>query len=285
MKLVNMFAMLCMGCAQILPPNAASAQLPGSNISYAIAAEGAAYSDIADLVTIAPMIVDITVRKTTKVPAEQAVGVPLPLQRMLIEADVIALIRGDGGVASQVKFLLDVPKDAKGKIPKLKKQRFFIMGSAVPGRPGEVRLVRPGALVANSAANDAMVRSITQEAVQIDAPKKITAISSAFYSPGTVLGDGETQIFLRTQDKQPMSISVSSRAGQQKTWTVSTSELIEETAITPTRFTLLWYRLACGLPRALPPELVASGDGAQAAWAQADYKFVIDALGPCGRKR
>ena len=40
--------------------------------------------------------------------------------RMLIEADVMALIRGEGGIADRVRFVLDVPKDAKGKVPKLK---------------------------------------------------------------------------------------------------------------------------------------------------------------------
>lgn len=258
--------------------------IPASN-AYAVPAESAAYADIADLVTISPMIVDSLIRKTIKIHPEQAIGVPDSMQRVLVIADVLALIRGADGVSSQVKFLLDIPKDARGKIPKLKKQRFFIMGYNVTGRPGEIRLARPDALIAYSEANNVMVRSITKEVVQIDAPHPITGISSAFYSPGTVIGDGETQIFLRTQNRQPLSISVSSRAGMEKQWTVSTSELIEETAATPLRYSLLWYRLACGLPRALPPALVASGDGAHAAWAQADYKFVMDALGPCGRKR
>lgn len=253
--------------------------------SLAVQADGAAYADIADLVVASPLIVDATVRNLQKLAPEQAVGLPANLQRMLVEADVTALIRGQGGITPRIRFLLDVPKDAKGKLPKLKKQRIFLLGSTVSGRPGEIRLSRPNALVQWSAANDALIRTITQEAVQIDAPQRITGITSAFYSPGTVLGEGETQIFLKTEKEQPLSLSILSRPGQEKRWAVSTAEVIDESAAAPAKFTLLWYRLACGLPRTLSSGLVEAAESESAARAQADYKFVLDSLGPCGRKR
>jgi hypothetical protein len=264
----------------------ASAQTaPALPPSLAVQADGAAYADIADLVTISPLIIDATIRNLQKIAPEQAIGVPADRQRMLVEADVTSLIRGQGGITPRVRFLLDVPKDAKGKIPKLKKQRFFLLGNIVNGKPGEIRLSRPNALVQYSPANDALVRGITKEAVLIDAPPKITGIISAFYSAGTVLGEGETQIFLRTAKEQPLSLSILSRPGQEKRWAVSTAEVIDESASAPAKFTLLWYRLACELPRALSPDLVEAADSDNAARAQADYKFVLDSLGPCGRKR
>lgn len=253
--------------------------------AFAIEAETASYADIADLVVISPLIIDVTVRNASKVAPEQAIGVPGSLQRMLIEADVMALIRGEGGIASRVRFVLDVPKDAKGKVPKLKKQRLFLFGSPVAGRTGEIRLSRPNALAYFSSANDALVRRITQEAVLIDAPQRITSVASAFHSAGTVLGEGETQIFLKTEKDQPVSLTVLSRPNQQKQWAVSTAEVIDSSATAPERFTLLWYRLACGLPRSLPTDRIEAARDEDAARAQADYKFVIDALGPCGRKR
>lgn len=263
----------------------AAQTMPVLPSSLAIEPQGASYADIADLVVISPLIVDATVRNAQKVAPEQAIGVPANLQRMLIEADVLALIRGQGGVTPRVRFLLDVPKDAKGKVPKLKKQRLFLMGNTVTGRPGEIRLSRPNALVQWSAENDALVRAITKEAVELDAPPRITGITSAFYSAGTVLGEGETQIFLKTAKEQPLSLSVLSRPGQEKRWAVSTAEVIDESATAPAKFTLLWYRLACDLPRALSPEQVEAAESDNAARAQADYKFVLDSLGPCGRKR
>lgn len=253
--------------------------------SLAVQAQGGSYADVADLVTISPLIVDATIRNLQKVAPEQAVGVPENLQRMLVEADVIALIRGQGGVTPRVRFVLDVPKDAKGKIPKLKKQRMFILGNVVAGRPGEIRLARPNALIQWSAENDVLVRAITKEAVLIDAPQRVTGVISAFYSAGTVIGEGETQIFLKTEREQPLSLSILSRPGQEKRWAVSTAEVIDESATAPAKNTLLWYRLACGLPRTLSYELVEGAESDNAARAQADYKFVIDSLGPCGRRR
>jgi hypothetical protein len=266
--------------------NAASAQ-PVATLppALAIEAESASYSDLADLVVISPLITDVTVRKAAKVAPEQAIGVPTSLQRMLIEADVMALIRGEGGIADRVRFVLDVPKDAKGKVPKLKKQRWFLFGSPVTGRTGEIRLSRPNALANFSPANDALVRRITQEAVLRGAPQRIIGVASAFHSPGTVLGEGETQIFLKTEKDQPVSLTVLSRPNEQKQWAVSTAEVIDSSATAPERFTLLWYRLACGLPRSLPTDRIETARDEDAARAQADYTFVIDALGPCGRKR
>lgn len=280
-KLIAGYAAIMLGFGGM-----ASAQTrPALPSSLAVQADAAAYADIADLVTISPLIIDATIRNLQMIAPEQAIGVPANMQRMLVEADVTALIRGQGGITPRVRFLLDLPKDAKGKIPKMKKQRLFLLGSTVAGRPGEIRLSRPNALVQWSAANDALVRSITQEAVQIDAPQKITGITSAFYSPGTVLGEGETQIFLKTGSDQPLSLSVLSRPGQEKRWAVSTAEVIDESATAPAKFTLLWYRLACDLPRTLSSDLVEAAESDNAARAQADYKFVQDSLGPCGRKR
>ena len=253
--------------------------------SLAVQADSASYADVADLVVISPLILDANIKNLRKIPPEQAVGVPENLQRMLIEADILALIRGQGSVNPRARFLLDVPKDAKGKIPKLKKQRLFLLGSPVAGRPGEIRLSRPDALVQWSPANDILVRTITKEAVQLDAPAKIAGITSAFYSAGTVIGEGETQIFLKTVKDQPLSLSVLSRPGEMKLWAVSTAEVIDESATAPAKFTLLWYRLACELPRSIAPDMVETADSGDMARVQADYNYILDSIGPCGRKR
>jgi hypothetical protein len=253
--------------------------------SFVIEADKASYADIADLVVIAPLIVDMTVRNVQKLSAEQSVGIPTSLERVLVEADVMALIRGEGGITPRIRFLLDVPKNAKGKIPKLQKQRMYLFGRQVTGRPGEVQLARPNALALYSTTNDTLVRAITNEAVQANAPRRITSVSGAFHSAGTVLGEGETQIFLKTDNDQPLSLTILSRPGQQKKWAVSTAEIIDASATAPQRFTLLWYRLACDLPRSLLSDRIEGASNADITRAQADYKFVIESLGPCGRKR
>jgi hypothetical protein len=271
--------------ALFLPASIALAQPSASPASFAVPATNTSYADVADLVVISPLIVDATVKKATKVPLEQAVGVPANLQRMVIEADVTALVRGNDGIAGTVRFLLDVPKDAKGKIPKLKKQRYFVLGSKATGAPGTIRLSRPDALVAWSASNDAMLRAITKEAVIIDAPQPIIGLTSGFHSPGTIIGEGETQIFVEAKGNQIYSLSVFSQPGSPKRWAVSTGEVIDESASAPAKNTLLWYRLACGLPRALDAKLVETAETDSVAKAQSDYRFIIESLGPCDRAR
>ena len=261
------------------------AQTPSAPATFAVPVTNRSYADIADLVVISPLIVDATVRTATKIPAEQAIGVPANLQRTLIVADVSALVRGNDGVAGQVRFLLDVPKDAKGKIPKLKKQRYFLLGNKAAGLPGTIRLSRPDALVEWSAGNDAMLRAITKEAVIIDAPQPVVAITSAFHSPGTIIGEGETQIFVEAKGNQIYSLSVFSQPGAPKRWAVSTGEVIDESAGAPAKNSLLWYRLACGLPQSLDVKLVESPEADSAAKAQADYRFIMASLGPCDRTR
>jgi len=284
MRFVHTKTGLCLILLGLSPATSAQAPLDLPP-SFAIEADTASYADIADLVVISPLIVDVTIRNVRKLSAEQSAGVPASFERTLVEADVMALIRGQGGITPRVRFLLDVPKNAKGKIPKLQKQRMYLFGRQVTGRPGEIQLARPNALALFSTTNDALVRAITKEAVQVDAPRRITSVSSAFHSAGTILGEGETQIFLKTDSDQPLSLTILSRPGQQRQWAVSTAEVIDASATAPQRFTLLWYRLACGLPRALPSDRVEGASNADTARAHADYKFVIDSLGPCGRKR
>lgn len=253
--------------------------------SFAVPATGGSYADIADLVVVSPLILDAQIRKVTKLPASQAIGVPANIERVLVEADVLALVRGDDGFAAKARFLLDLPKDAKGKIPKIQKRRFFLLGSKVSATPGTLKLARPDALVEWSPANDATLRAITREAVQLGAPQAVAGITGAFHTAGTVIGESETQIFLRMAGGEPISISVLARPGQPRRWAVSTGDVIDESAQAPTRNSLLWYRLACSLPRTLDAKLVESGEAKDIAGAQADYRFVMDSLGACGRTR
>lgn len=253
--------------------------------SFAIPANNQSYADVADLVVVAPLIVDAQIRKTTKIPVEQAFGVPASVQRLLVEADVLALLRGNDGIAGTVRFTLDVPKDAKGKVPNLKKQRFFLLGSKAAGLPGTIRLARPDAMIAWSAVNDAMLRAITKEAVLIGAPQPVIAVTSAFHSPGTIIGEGESQIFIEAKADQIYALSVLSRPGMAKSWSVSTGEVIDTSANAPPKNTLLWYRLACGLPRELDAGLVETTEPENVERAQADYRFVVQSLGQCDRTR
>ncbi len=240
----------------------------------------ARYADVADLVTISPLVVDATVSKVTKVPAAQTVGVPADIRRVVAEANVNALVRGQDGIVPRIRFLFDLRKNSVGEFPDIKKLRFFFMANYT-GTQGTIKLVTPKAFLQYSPENDATVRRVTREAVMLDAPRRLTGIASAFYTAGTVIGEGQSQIFLDTEGNQPMSITVNSRAGSGKSWSVSTSELVGESASVPQKQTLLWYRLACGLPRTLPDDVIAGSEAETVGALNDDYAFVLAKLGSC----
>lgn len=258
----------------------AAAQEPAAAGRYAV---GPHYADLADLVLAAPLIVDATIDSTVRIKGEEALGVAPGMARFYVNADVIALIRGTTGIPKKVGYLVDVPIDSRGDTPRLKHLRVLLFARPVANRPDQLQLVAPDAQRPWSPAADAMVRQIAREAVAPDAPPVITGVGNAFHVPGTLPGEGETQIFLATADGSPVSLSILSRPGQQKRWAVALSEIVDAAAAPPAPDTLLWYRLACALPPQLPESSLEGADPANAAKAREDYRFVLRSLGPCDR--
>ena len=90
--------------------------------AFAIPADNARYSDVADLVIMSPVILDVSISKVQKLPPEQTAGVPANIQRAVIHADVLALIRGDKGAAAAVGVpparggMLSSPASAAGSV-------------------------------------------------------------------------------------------------------------------------------------------------------------------------
>ena len=198
---------------------------------------------------------------------------------------MLALVRGAGGLPPRIGYLLDVAPDARGKLPSLKKQRVLLFARATAGLPGQLQLVAPDAQRPWTPADDARVREIARAALAADAPPRLTGVGEAFHVAGALPGEGETQIFLRTADGRPVSLSVLRRPGERPRWAVALSEIVDEAAAPPPRDTLLWYRLACFLPPALPDASTAGLVPADAEVAREDYRFVLTQLGACGRTR
>jgi hypothetical protein len=241
------------------------------------------FADLADLTLAAPVIADAVVRSSARIKGAEAVGLAPGLQRFYVTADVSALIRGAAGLPSRIGYVVDLPADARGRVANLKKARMLLFVRPVAGSADQVQLVAPGAQMPWTAAADATVRQLAQAALAPDAPPPVTGVGSAFHVPGALPGEGETQVFLQTADARPVSLSILRRPGEQPRWSVSLGEIVDESAGPPARDTLLWYRLACGLPAALPEASTAELEPAAATTAREDYRFVIDALGPCGR--
>lgn len=243
------------------------------------------YADLADLVIAAPVIVDATIRSTVKIKPAEAPGLRPGLTRYYIEADVGTLIRGANGSPPRIGYLLDVAPDSAGKLPKFKKQRVLLFARPTPTAPDQLQLVAPDAQRDWTPPLDAEVRRIAQASLAQDAPPRITGIGNAFHVPGALPGEGETQVFLTTANGAPVSLSVLRRPGERPHWAVALSEIVDEAAAPPPPRSLLWYRLACGLPPALPATSTAALASEDAVKAQGDYAFVLAQLGPCGRTR
>lgn len=260
-------------------PPAASQGTPASVVG--VAGSGIDYADLADLVVASPLILDATIRSASRIKGAEAAGTAANAARFYVEADVVTLVRGTGAIPARVGWLVDVPLDARGRAPSLKKQRVLAFARPVVGRPDQIQLVAKDAQRTWSPATDALTRRIATEAARADAPPVVTGVKSAFFVPGSLPGEGETQIFLTTQDDRPAALSVLRRPGEQPRWSVALSEVIDENATAPARDTLLWYRLACFLPQALPAAATAALSEEEAAHAREDYAFVVAQLGAC----
>ncbi len=241
------------------------------------------YADIADLALAGKVAAQVRIRRATRIKGAQAASVESGRKRFLVEADVLTLIRGSEAVAPRITYLIDLAPDSLGRIPKLERGEAIIFANRVPNYPGEVRLVSPDAQLAATPENLTRIRLILTEATGDRAPPAVTGISSVFHNPGSLPGEGETQIFLDTQDARPVSLSILHSPGLVPRWTVSLGELVEQASPPPPRNTLLWYRLACFLPATLPGANIESLAAADAIVAQGDYGFVMRSLGQCPR--
>jgi hypothetical protein len=244
------------------------------------------YADLADLALAAPVTALVRLTSLVQLKGERAAAVPDGLARYYVEADIVTLIRSSEPLPARVNYLLDLPRDGRGKPPKLRKgSQYLIFAAPVRGRADSLQLIAADAHLPLAAEPVAQVRSILKEATGAEAPPRITGIGRAFHVPGSLPGEGETQIFLQTADRRPVSLNVLRRPGEQPRWAVALSEIVDEAAASPLPNSLLWYRLACSLPRTLPRQSLTDSDAENAAAAAADYRFVLEQLGACVRTR
>ncbi len=253
-------------------PVSVTATADSASIGYARLARLALESDI---------VLDATIRSTARIAPDEAPGLAPGHVRFYVTADVGALIRANGPLPARIGYLVDVPFDPRGRTPNLKRQRVIAFGRGVAGRPDQVQLVTPDAQFAWTPALDQRVRDVVRDVLAPDAPPAITGIGNAFHVPGTLPGEGETQIFLQTTTGAPVSLLILRRPGEQRRWALSLGDIIDEAGGAPKPDTLAWYRLTCGLPAALPETSLQSQDADNAAIARDDFAFVRESLGRC----
>lgn len=269
--------------AALAVPMAGHAQTPAPAATSA--STGPTYVDLATLSEASELVIRAQIRRQTALKPDRAPGLASGFARLYVEAQTIALIAGRSSVGGTLAYLVDVPLDAKGKVPKLKKQDFVLFARGVPGRAGQVQLVSPTAQLAYTPELEARLRPILTELYAAEGPPpRITGISDALAVSGTLTGESETQIFLATENRSPVSITVLRRPGQQVQWGVSWGEIIDSSARPPQPETLRWYRLACSLPAQLPSNANLAREADERRLAATDYAFVRQAIGPCERR-
>lgn len=243
------------------------------------------YADLADLADSASLVARARVSKVIRVEPERARGVRPGQGRFLVTAKTLALLTGASPLGAELRYLVDLPLDARGRAPRIGKQIVLVFARPVTGRPGELQLVAPDAQVPWNEPVETKVREILYELLAPDAPGRISGVREAIHVPGTLRGEGETQLFLSSPDQRAASILVQHRPGQPPQWGASFSEVVATVGSPPPPDTLVWYRLACFLPNALPSGSNLSGTPAARAQAEADYRMVLGELGPCPRLR
>lgn len=265
----------------LLSAASASAQ----NQDSGAAATQPSWADLADLADASKLVVRVRIKKQAELEPERATGVAPGKTRLYLEAETVALIAGTVPVGESLRYLVDVPLDARGRAPKLKKTEQIIFARPVPGRVGEVQLVARDAQLAWQPDLELRLRPILTALVAPDSAPRITGIRDALSVRGNLTGESETQVFLETASGAPLAMSVIRRPGMAPVWGVSYSEIVDQAVRAPRYETLPWYRLACFLPDALPGAANLSRDPADRAQVAEDYRFVKGQLGPCPRTR
>lgn len=243
------------------------------------------FADLADLAVAAPVVAVVDVRKASRVDPARTGPVKPGWARVYVEADTRTLLYGESALGARLKYLADVKLDADGKMPKLRKQTMIVFARPVEQRVDELQLVAPDAQVPLAFAGEERVRALLSEVHAAEVAPPIVGVRDAYHTQGNLAGEGETQIFLRTANGEPASISVVRSPNAPPRWGLSIGELVNANAVPPARNTLAWYRLACGLPAQLPAAAQMASDPALRQAAAQDYAMVVRELGPCLRER
>lgn len=245
------------------------------------------YADIADLADASPIIAISRVQGIKNVELAVPESPAGKVKYRLITSKIESLIRGKEGISSKVSFLVQKPANVNDPTMLQSvdwRRGLNVLIFAKPGaRPNTLQLVSRNAAQRWSPEIEAITRSVTTELLGASPPPRVIGIGDAFHVTGSVKGESETQIFLKTDSGNPVSISILHRPGEAARWGVSLGEIVDDAAIPPASGTLLWYRLACSLPSTLPFTSISNLTVLDAEAARRDYRFVMESLGSCGR--
>jgi len=85
------------------------------------------YADLADLAVAAPIAAHVRVKDADMLRAEEAPTVPAGHRRFLIEAEIVALIRGQGGIEGPVTYVVDLANDSRGRPARIERRAEYLI--------------------------------------------------------------------------------------------------------------------------------------------------------------
>lgn len=252
--------------------------------SIPVAADSLTFADMADRAAAAPIGAVAELERASRIAPEQAIGIKPGHTRFLVEAQLRTLLRSPSTLPVDVTFLADLPNQPDGKPPRPRKKTLYLIFAApVAAKPGTLQLSSPDAMIAHSPEREALARRIIGEALRSDAPPVVRGVGRAFHVPGVLPGESETRFFLAAADGAPLSMNVARTQNGPPSWSLSLGDVVGRGVAAPQRDTLLWYRLACGLPAELPANALAEAEPGQHEAIRADYSFIREQLGACTR--
>ncbi|MEE4350298.1 MAG: hypothetical protein V2J26_08730 [Pacificimonas sp.] len=238
-------------------------------------------ADMAALSLSAATILRAEITRTTEVRPDRAPGLAPGYRRLFVRADVRGVVAAAGPVEREIRYLVDVPETARGRAPRLKGADMLLF-LGPEQRPGEYALAHKYGQQAWSAQRESTARRIAEESARESglsfAP---AAIESAFHVTGTLPGESESQIFVRTAADARLSLVVLRRPGTAPLVNVATGDFIDPNAPPPQQGTLPVIALACSLPERLPDDAVM--EPRVATQLRTDYQAALAALGGCDR--
>ena len=242
------------------------------------------YADLVDLALASELVAVVLVDEQIVVPPERAPDVAPGSVRLYVESLTQRLLAAPGAMGESVTFLVDQQRDAKGDAPELEELSFVFFGATVPGQPGFAQLLSSDSLFPADPVIEERVRRVLTQLAAADALPPVTGVKDVISVPGNLAGESETQLFIETDSRAPLSISVIRRPGAAPEWGLSLGEIVDQNARPPERETIAWYRLACELPSDLADDAFLQSDRESQDRARADYAFVQAQLGPCERR-
>lgn len=252
----------------LAPPGASAQEVP-------------TYADTVELAKRAGLVLHAQIVRMTRVNTADAAGATLPYQRYLVEAKTQALLYGTQGIGETLRYIADVPAMQGTPASVAAGQDVLLFAWRVQGKPSELRLVTPTAQQPWSPVAEARVRAVLTGLVAANAPSPTVSVRELLYVPGSLAGQGRTQMLLGTKGSETATITVRHEPGKAPVWSVSFSEVVGKATRPPAHDTLEWYSLACFLPRTLPEQTRVPGNDASRDQAILDYYMVLNDLGDC----